>query len=146
MDDTSLEEYDNGKKNFILIFLGIVLTLSVISGILTTFKQETLICNKKDDICYVEKTNLVNIKTQKRIIGISNIANVEAKRKSVQGNAYAKGYVTYYLVFRTKNKNTINIFSTDYYEKPEIDKTVQQLKHELKDNNIEIIKIERNKN
>jgi len=146
MDEISLNEYNKGKNNFIIILLGVILILSTITGILTTFKQETLVCNKKDDICYVEKTNLVNLKTQKRIIGISNIANVIALPNKVAGNMYAKGYTSYYLAFYTKNKTSINIFSTDYYEKSEIDPIVEQLKSDLKNKNIEIVKIERNPN
>lgn len=143
MDRTSLETINKGKNNFILFVVLIMLFIGIIVGLFTNYKVETLICNKSDDICYVEKTNMLNSKKRHDIIAVSNIAYVSYIPKSVSGNMYAKGYTSYYLYFVSKQKENIKIFSTEYYEKEQAKEVVDDLKKQLKNNNAKIIKITR---
>lgn len=144
MDKISLKEYNKGKWNFVLFLLISIVTLSVIAGIFTTYKQETLVCDKTENVCYVEKTNLIDMKNKKRIIQITDISSVTSIPQRVSGNKYAKGYTSYFLAFKTKKNNPIIIFSTEYYEKDEIDEVIKVLLTELKDNSQNIININRN--
>lgn len=144
MDKTSLKEYNKGKWNFIIFLLAGLVILSVIAGIFTTYKQETLICVKNENKCFVEKTNLINLKHTKPIIEITDIGSVTTIPQRVSGNKYAKGYTSYFLAFKTKKNNPVVIFSTDYYEKSEADAAVKALLTGLKDDSINELKIDRN--
>lgn len=141
MDKTSLETINKGKNNFVKLLILILLVVGIIVGLFTNYKEETLICDKTKDSCYVEKTNMLNSKKREDIIAISNIANVSYIPKYVAGNAYAKGYSTYYLSFLSKQKENIKIFSTEYYEKERVKDVAADLRQKLKDPKAKIIKI-----
>lgn len=143
MDRTTLETINKGRNNFIIFVILIMLTVGIIVGMFTNYKEEVLVCNKNDDICYVEKTNMVNSKKRTDIIAISNIKNVSYIPKNVSGNMYAKGYTSYYLSFLSKQNENIKIFSTEYYEKDEVKEIASDLQHKLKDSSAKIIKITR---
>lgn len=55
MDKTSLETINKGKRNFIALTIGIFLLIGIVVGLFTNYKEETLICDKSKDNCYVEK-------------------------------------------------------------------------------------------
>lgn len=143
MDRTTLETINKGRNNFIVFVILIMLFIGIIVGLFTNYKEETLICNKNEDICYVEKTNIMNSKKRHDIIPISNIAYVSYIPKNIAGNMYAKGYTSYYLSFMSKQKENIKIFSTEYYEKEQVKEVVNNLQKRLKDNKAKIIKITR---
>ena len=94
-------------------WLIIILTILVILGVggLTNYKQEILKCSKKNNLCHVEKTNLFNMKSDKKIAEISDIKKVSYIRQKVKGNLYAKGYTDYQLIFVTQDNSRKIIFS-----------------------------------
>ena len=141
MDKTSVETINKGKRSFIILLISAFLIIGIIVGLFTNYKLETLVCDKSDDNCYVEKTNMLNSKKREDIIAISNIAYVTYIPNNVAGNMYAKGYTSYYLSFYSKQKENIKIFSTEYYEKEQIKEVVSDLQGKLKDPNAKIIKI-----
>ena len=141
MDRTTLETINKGKRNFIILVISVMLVIGIIAGLFTNYKEETLICNKIKNICYVEKTNMLNSIKTKNLIALSNIQYVSYIPKNVSGNMYAKGYTAYYLSFVTKQKENIKIFSTEYYEKELVKKVISDLQNQLKDPNAKIIKI-----
>ncbi len=141
MDKTSLETINKGKRNFLLIAIIILIAISIITGLFTNYKEETLVCNKNDDICYVEKINMLNSKKRQDIIAISNIQYVSYIPKNVSGNMYAKGYSAYYLSFMSKQKENIKIFSTEYYQKEQVKEVMHDIQEKLKNPNARIIKI-----
>ena len=141
MDKTSLETINKGKRNFITLVILTFLIIGIIVGLFTNYKEETLVCNKAEDNCYVEKTNILNQKKREDIIAISNIANVSFIPKNVSGNMYAKGYTAYYLSFLSKQKENIKIFSTEYYEKEQVKEVINDLQKQLKTPDAKIIRI-----
>ncbi len=143
MDKTSVETINKGKRSFIILLISAFLIIGIIVGLFTNYKLETLVCDKSDDNCYVEKTNMLNSKKREDIIAISNIAYVTYIPNNVAGNMYAKGYTSYYLSFYSKQKENIKIFSTEYYEKEQIKEVVSDLQGKLKDPNAKIIKLTR---
>lgn len=143
MDDVSYEEFNRGKNNLLFIVVFSLILLGVVLGIFTTFKQETLVCDKSKDLCYVQKTNIAGLKYKKKLIKMSNISNVSFMPQKVTGNRYAKGYTSYFLTFIDRANNPIIIFSTDYYEKSEVDMAIKYLKKQITDNKTEI-KLDRN--
>ena len=143
MDDTSVEIINKGKNNFLIFIIAGMLLAGIIVGLFTNYKEETLTCNKDDNICYVEKTNMLNSIKRNDVIAVSDIQYVTYIPKNVSGNMYAKGYSAYYLSFMSKQKKNIKIFSTEYYEKEVIKEVVNDLQSQLKDNKAKIIKITR---
>jgi len=143
MDRTPVETINKGKRNFIVIVISVFLFIGIIVGLFTNYKEETLICNKSQDNCYVEKTNMLNSKKHEDLIAISNIQSVTFIPNTVAGNMYANGYTSYYLSFYSKQKENIKIFSTEYYEKEEVEEVVNDLRNKLKNSNAKIIKITR---
>lgn len=140
MDEESYEEFNKGKNNLVFIVVFSLITLGIILGLFTTPKQEILICNKSNGICYVEKTNLINFKYKKKLINISKITGVSYISQRVKGNRYAKGYTSYYLVFVDKNNNHTIIFTTDYYDRDELNIAIKNLKKQIKNNDKIILK------
>ena len=132
MDKTSIEEYRKGKRYFILFSVIILGACALVSALFTGYKQETLICTKVDDQCIVQRTNLLNLKSNKELIKLSEIKSVTSTPQRVTGNMYAKGYTSYFLTFKTKENNSLIVFATDYYEKGEIDKIINKLKLQIK--------------
>lgn len=143
MDKTSLETINKGKRNFIILVISVFLIIGIIAGLFTNYKEETLVCNKSEDNCYVEKTNMLNSKKREDIIAISNIKYVTFIPNNVAGNMYAKGYTAYYLSFFSKQKENIKIFSTEYYDKDEVTEVIDDLQSKLKNPDAKIIKITR---
>ena len=125
-----MEEKPNYTPAFIIGLFVIVVVL--VCG-LTNYKTEILKCSKSDDVCKIEKTNLFNMKSEKRIAKYSEITGVSYFRQKVKGNRYGKGYKEYLLSFDTKNGNQIQIFSKSYYEKDEINSVVKVLSSKLKE-------------
>lgn len=127
MDKISLEEDKKGQKSLLLILLSVLAIAAIAAGLLTNYKQETLICSKSEDICQIEKTNLVNQKSKKVLVKYSDIENVSYMRQKVKGNRYAKGYMSYLLIFNLNNNNPLVIFSSAYFEKDDLDKAIKDL-------------------
>lgn len=123
------------KRNFApLIIITIFVVIVVIVGGLLNYKKETLICNKTDDICKVERINLFNIQTDKKIAKYSDVTGVSYYRQRVKGNRYGKGYKEYLLVFDTKNNDQVKIFSKTYYEKDELNAAIKALRDIMQEN------------
>ena len=132
MYENTYEKEEKGKNSFILLLLTVAILFGGIAALFTNYKQETLICSKSQDICYLQKTNLVNMKSKKDLLKYSEIKYVYYVPRSVAGNMYAKGYTYYYPAFMTKGKESIRIFTTDYYEKDEVKAAVDDLKKIIK--------------
>lgn len=141
MDRTPVETINKGKRNFIIIVISVFLFIGITVGLFTNYKEETLVCNKSEDNCYVEKTNMLNSKKREDLIAISNIQYATFIPNTVSGNMYAKGYTSYYLSFYSKQKENIKIFSTEYYEKEQVKEVINDLQSQLKDPKAKIIKI-----
>jgi len=141
MDKTSLETINKGKRNFITLAILTLLVTGIIVGLFTNYKEETLVCDKSKDNCYVERTNMLNSKKREDLIAISNIEYPTYIPNNVSGNMYAKGYTSYYLSFYSKQKENIKIFSTEYYEKEQVKEVINDLRQKLKDPNARIIRI-----
>ena len=139
MDRTSYDELNKGKRNFLLVLLAVAIVIGIVSGLFTTNKSEKLICSRTKNICYVEKTNYLNIKKSEEIIKMSDILSPTYIPKNVAGNMYARGYSAYYLAFMNKNKKTVQIFSIEYYEKEELDEVRKNLEKLLKSSKDEFI-------
>lgn len=139
MDKTTLEEYKKGQKSLVTIVLIVLVCLAIVTGVLTNYKQETLFCSKSDDICFIQKTNLLNQKVNKELVKYSDIDKVSYMRQKVKGNRYAKGYSSYLLTFTLKNYNPVIIFSSAYFEKEELDKALKSLNEQIRSKNDEII-------
>lgn len=139
MDKTPLEEYKKGQKSLVTILLVVLVTLAVITGIFTNYKQETLVCSKSQDVCFIQKTNLANQKIKKELVKYSDIGQVSYMRQKVKGNRFAKGYSSYLLVFNLKNYNPVVIFSSAYFEKEELDNAIKSLNKQMKSKDDEII-------
>lgn len=131
MNNFSLNEDKDNLKNVLNVLFGILITGAIVAGLLTNYKQETLICSKFQDICYIEKVNLVNQKTRKTLVKFSQIDRVGFLRQRVKGNRYAIGYSSYLLTFILKNNNPVVIFSADYYEKSELEKDIKILNYQM---------------
>lgn len=134
MDRTTFEDINKGKKYFLLLVIIIFVSIGTLIGLFTTNKTETLICSKIENKCIIEKTNLLNIKSKKDLITMSDIGTVTYIPQRVAGNMYASGYSSYFLAFLTKKNEKIKIFSIDYYEKDELNKIILELKTRLKSN------------
>lgn len=139
MENTSLEEDQKGQQSLVTILLSVLVCLAIITGIFTNYKQETLVCSKSQDICFIQKTNLANQKIKKELVKYSDIGKVSYMRQKVKGNRFAKGYSSYLLVFNLKNYNPVIIFSNAYFEKEEIDNAIKSLNEQIKSKNDEII-------
>lgn len=139
MDKTSLEEYKKGQKSLVTILLAVLVIFAIITGIFTNYKQETLVCSKSQDICFIQKTNLANQKIKKELVKYSDIGQVSYMRQKVKGNRFAKGYSSYLLIFNLKNYNPVVIFSSAYFEKEELDNAIKNLNKQIKSNDDEII-------
>lgn len=133
MDNVSVEQYKKGRRNLFGLVLTIIFTSAIVAGLFTNYKQETLLCIKSKNICYIERTNLVNQKSKKKLAKFSDIGSVSYFREKVRGNRYAKGYTSYLLTFVLQNNNPIVIFSSSYLEKDEIDNAMKTLTLKLKD-------------
>jgi len=131
LDKTSLQEYNKGRLALLKILFLIIAVILLFTGLFFNYKQEVLICLRKNDQCYIQKTNTVNMKKLEPIIKMSEIKAFGYIPKTVAGNMYARGYTAYYLTFTTKKKENINIFSTEYYDKDEVKKIVDELNTEL---------------
>lgn len=139
MNYFSSNEDDDNLKNVLKVVFGILFTGAVVVGLLTNYKQETLICSKFQDTCYIEKVNLVNQKTRKFLVKFSQIDKVGFLRQRVKGNRYAIGYSSYLLTFILKNNNPVVIFSADYYEKTELEKDIKNLNYQMINSSDKII-------
>lgn len=114
---------------FIIIFSLIIII--VLIGGLTNYKKETLYCSKKLNECHVQKTNLFNMKSKKKIVEFSDIKKVSYIRQKVKGNLYAKGYTDYQLIFVTQDNSRKIIFSEVYFEYPQIAQKIKEIKREF---------------
>lgn len=107
--------------------------------LLTNYKQETLICSKIENICNIEKINLLNMKSSKKLVNYDEIADVSYIKQKIKGNRYAQGYTEYLLDFILKNNNRKIIFSKSFYEKNEIDHYILDLRQQMFSDNDKII-------
>ena len=138
-DNESYEQFNRGKSLFIKISVCLCIVCVILGILFTGYKQEAFICSKKQNICYVEKTNLLNIKKRKTIIQYSEIKNFSFIKQRIKGNRVATGHTSYVLAVKNKTNYPIRIFSTCYYSKPEIDVVIHDLNKQLKNNNETII-------
>lgn len=142
MDKISAEEYRKGQKSLTILVVTVLFVAAIIAGLLTNYKQETLICSKSQNICYIERTNLINKKSHKNLTKYSNIESVSYMRQKVRGNRFAKGYSSYLLIFNLKDNNPLVIFSSPYFDKNELDNDIKNLTEQLIQQN-EKIKLNR---
>lgn len=134
----------NKKNNYTVpLIIVVFIIIVVITGLLTNYKQETLVCSKSKDYCLIEKTNLLNMKSEKKLVKFSDISDIGYLRQKIKGNRYAKGYTEYLLTFNLKNNDRIIIFSESYYDKAELDRTIKDLNTQFNLNN-DIIRVKRN--
>ncbi len=123
------------KRNFAPIILIILfVAFVVVVGGLLNYKNETLVCSKTEDICKVERVDLFNIPSTKKIVKYSDVEGVSYYRQRIKGNRYGKGYREYILVFDTKNSDQVKIFSKTYYEKEELDSAIKDLQTIMREN------------
>ncbi len=137
-NDEPYEQFQKGKSVFIKLFVLACIICALVAIFFTGCKQESFVCSKKQNLCYVEKTNLLNMKTKKKFIKISEINKVTYMRQKVRGNRFAIGYTSFILVVEDSKNNPHRVFSTSYFEKKEIDDAVLSLKKQLKNNTDEI--------
>ena len=137
-NDESYEQFQKGKSLFIKIAICLCVLGAIIAIFFTGYKQETFLCSKTQNVCLVEKTNLLNIKYRKKIIPLSDITNITYMRQKVKGNRFAIGYTAFILVVKDKKNNPIKVFSTSYFEKDEIDNAIFDLKKQIKNSSDEI--------
>lgn len=119
-----------------IIAFFIVVTIIIL---LTNYKQETLTCSKAHNICNIEKINLLNMKSSKKLVNYDEIADVSYIKQKIKGNRYAQGYTEYLLDFILKNNNRKIIFSKSFYEKTEIDQYIRDLRQQMFSDNDKII-------
>lgn len=131
MDKISAEEYRKGQKYLTMIVVAVLFVAAIIAGLLTNYKQETLICSKKQDSCYIERINLINQKSHKNLTKFSNVESVSYMRQKVKGNRFAKGYSSYLLIFNLKDNNPLVIFSNPYFDKDKLDNDVKNLTEQI---------------
>lgn len=143
MDKISLEQDKKGEHSILILILGGLVILAIITGLLTNYKNETLTCSKLKNICTVEKINLLNMKSTKKIVEYSDIATVGFMKQKVKGNKYAKGYSYYLLTFILKDNNPKVIFKSEYYEKADVDSDISNLRKQMDDRNIDIVTLKR---
>lgn len=113
------------------IIIVIFLAITAIVGGLTNYKQETLHCSKSENLCFVEKTNLLNIKSSKKLVKYSDIDDISYIKQKVRGNRVAKGYTEYLLIFKTNQNDRKIIFSEVFYEKEELFKYIKDLQAQM---------------
>ena len=131
-------------KNYTrIIITGIFIAILIIICGFTNYKNETLTCNKTENICKIHKTNLFNIKFDKNIIKYSEIEDVSYYTQRIKGNRYGKGYKEYFIAFNTKNNEQIKIFSKSYYDKSELNNAIKELKSEIFDTSGDTIEYKR---
>ena len=129
-------EEEEEKRNYApLLIIAVFVVIVVITGGFFNYKKETLVCNKSEDICTVERVNLFNLSSAKKIAKYSDITGVSYYRQRVKGNRYGKGYREYLIVFDTKDKDQKRIFSTSYYEKSELDGAIREINSLIKSDN-----------
>ena len=138
MNEYTYQQEQKGKNIFIKISVTILILLSIAVILFTNYRQEIFICSKSQDICYIEKTNLLNIKNKKKLLKYSDIKDISYIPQKVKGNRFAKGYTSYLLTIYTQNNNPVVVFSTTYFETEEIKKAVGEIRKQLKNNNDEI--------
>jgi len=138
-NDEPYEQFKKGKNNFIKFCVLFCIILAIIAIFFTNYKQETLFCNKQQNVCFIEKTNLLNIKNKKKFIAFSEIQKVTYMRQKVKGNRFAVGYTSFILVIEDNKNNPHKVFSSCYFEKSEIDEAVLNLKKQLKNTSENVI-------
>lgn len=138
MDKVSIEEYKKGQKSLITIVVLFLIVTAIVTGVLTNYKQETLVCSKSENICKIERLNLLNKKSQKDLVKFSDVKNVSYMTQKVRGNRFAKGYSSYLLIFNLKDNNPLVIFSSPYFEKEELDTAIKNLTEQINKNQDEI--------
>ncbi len=138
MDKVSIEEYKKGQKSLITIIVLFLIATAIVTGVLTNYKQETLVCSKSENICKIERLNLLNKKSQKDLVKFSDVKNVSYMTQKVRGNRFAKGYSSYLLIFNLKDNNPLVIFSSPYFEKEELDTAIKNLTEQINKNQGEI--------
>ena len=116
MNEYSYEQEKKGLNRFVIIVIFTIAIITFLCIIFTNYKKEILICSKSEDLCYTEKTNLINMTRTKNIIKYSDIKEITYMPQRVKGNRFAKGYTSYILIFYNKKNNPVVIFSTPYFE------------------------------
>ena len=71
------------------------------------------------------------MKSTKKLVKYSEVADVSYLRQKVKGNRYAKGYTEYLLTFTKKDNNKVVIFSESYFEKEDLVKTIHIIQEKM---------------
>lgn len=119
----------------IMFFVGII----VIVCALTNYKSEKLVCSRTDDICSVERINLLGQKSIKKLSKFSEVEGVSYYRQRVKGNRYGKGYKEYLLSLSLKNGKELQVFSKSYYDKKELNEALSRIRKMINDDSSELI-------
>lgn len=130
---------ENFPKWILTAAICLFLAFVIIIGLFTNYKQETLVCSKSDDICFVEKTNMFNMKSRNKLVKYSDISDVSYIKQKIKGNRYANGYIEYLLIFNLKNNDRKIIFSESFFDKEEIFGCIKDLRTQINNNKNEII-------
>lgn len=131
MNQYTYEQENKGKNILIKLLIILILIFTSLSIVLTNYKKETLVCKISEDKCYIEKTNLANMRIKKFLINYSNIEQVTYMPQRVKGNRFAKGYTSYLLTFYDKKNNPVVVFSTAYFEQDKIKEIIIKIKKEM---------------
>jgi len=124
--------YEGEKKGFLLPLIICIAVIVVILVLFSNYKTETLNCSKSENICYIDRVNLINLKSRKKLMKYSDIGNVSYITQSVSGNVYAKGYTSYLLTIYTKKNDPVVVFSTEYFEYKGVADAIRDIKKLLK--------------
>ena len=124
--------YESEKKGVLLPLITFIAIIVVILILFSNFKTETLNCSKSENLCYIDRVNLINLKSRKKLMKYSDIGNISYITQNVSGNVYAKGYTSYLLTIYTKKNNPVVVFSTEYFEYKDIADAVENLKRLMK--------------
>ena len=71
------------------------------------------------------------MKSTKKLVKYSDVADVSYLRQKVKGNRYAKGYTEYLLTFIKKDNNKVVLFSERYLEKEDLVKTIHIIQENM---------------
>lgn len=124
----------NSQKLFLKWLLFFLFAFIIFTIMFSNYSQETLICSKTNDICFLERTNLFGYKSSKPLIIYSQIKRASFSHKQVKGNRFGKGYTSYRLIFYNKANDPIEIFSTFYIDSNEVKNAVNDVNKLIKTN------------
>ncbi len=123
-----MEEKQKSPAGAVIIAFLIIITATC--G-LFNYKEEILTCKIDSDVCQIQRTNLFNMPSVKKIAKYSQVARASWYRQKIKGNRYSKGYKEFILILELRNNNNVKLFSKTYYEKNEIDSAIKEINYNL---------------